>query len=118
MKIAKNALSIVLSFVLVFTALIPAFATAVPSDEETTATAAENVENSEDEKTQDEGTSYDKELEEQWDNTEEAKRGIVINPGKDETERNFRWYMAKDVIKARVEISENEDMSEKKSFDA
>lgn len=118
MKIAKNALSIVLSFVLMFTALIPAFATAVPSDEETTATAAENVENSEDEKTQDEGTSYDKELEEQWDNAEEAKRGIVINPGKDETERNFRWYMAKDVIKARVEISENEDMSEKKRFDA
>ncbi|MBR3767852.1 MAG: metallophosphoesterase family protein [Clostridia bacterium] len=55
-------------------------------------------------------------LEEQWLNSEEAKRGITVNPGATESERNFSWYMAADVTECRVEISENEDMSDSKSF--
>ena len=55
-------------------------------------------------------------LEEQWNDTEEATRGITVNPGKTESERNFSWYMSESVTSCAVEISENEDMSDSKSF--
>ena len=46
------------------------------------------------------------ELEAQWNNTAEAKRGININPGKTDSERNFSWYMSADAASCAVEISE------------
>lgn len=40
-----------------------------------------------------------------WADTEEASRGIIMQPGRDETERNFSWYMPEDVTSCSVEIS-------------
>ena len=42
-----------------------------------------------------------------WSNTEEAKRGIVMQPGVDETQRNFSWYMPADVTECSIELSKN-----------
>ena len=95
----KSLISLFMALLLLFTAILPVSAT-----DETT-----EAEDSED-------TSANAALEEQWLNTEEAKRGITVNPGKTESERNFSWYMAESVTSCAVEISENEDMSDAKSF--
>ncbi|MBQ9945759.1 MAG: metallophosphoesterase family protein [Clostridia bacterium] len=42
-----------------------------------------------------------------WSDTEEAARGIIMQPGKDESERNFSWYMPESVTDCFVEISLN-----------
>ncbi len=109
MKKTKTAISIMLSLLMVFTALLPVSATSV-SVEETTAVTEEETSQTFPE------TVYDADLEKQWENTDEAKRGITLNPGKDESERNFSWYMKESVTSCAVEISENEDMSAAKSF--
>ncbi len=40
-----------------------------------------------------------------WLDTEEATRGIILQPGKDETQRNISWYMPESVTECSVEIS-------------
>lgn len=40
-----------------------------------------------------------------WNDTQEATRGIIMQPGTDETERNFSWFMPADVTSCYVEIS-------------
>ncbi len=116
MKKAKNLISILLAALMLATSVAPSFATVVPDEttlpEETTVLPEENEEPD----AEAEEKVYPAHLEEQWSDTEEAKRGITINPGKTESERNFHWYMAEDVIACAVEISENEDMSDAKSF--
>lgn len=42
-----------------------------------------------------------------WANSEEAARGIIMQPGADETRRNFSWFMDADVTSCYVEISDN-----------
>ena len=42
-----------------------------------------------------------------WSNTEEATRGIIMQPGADETQRNFSWYMPADVTSCHVAIADN-----------
>ncbi len=42
-----------------------------------------------------------------WSDTQEATRGIIMQPGVDETERNFSWYMPADVTSCSVEVSKN-----------
>ncbi len=42
-----------------------------------------------------------------WNDTEESQMGIIIQPGKTESERNFSWYMNEDVTACSVEISTN-----------
>ena len=90
MKNTKTLVSLFLAALLLFTAALPAFASEIRIDTEI--------------------------LEKQWLNTEEATRGITVNPGKTESERNFSWYMDESVTSCAVEISENEDMSDSKSF--
>jgi len=90
MKNTKTLVSLFLAALLLFTLALPAFATENRIDLAP--------------------------LEEQWNDTEEATRGITVNPGKTESERNFSWYMDESVTSCAVEISENEDMSDSKSF--
>ncbi len=90
MKNTKTLVSLFLAALLLFTAALPAFASEIRIDTEI--------------------------LEKQWLNTEEATRGITVNPGKTESERNFSWYMNESVTSCAVEISENEDMQDAKSF--
>lgn len=113
----KKTLSILLSVLMLLLMLLPASATIESaSGEETTAeevpsddTVTENQETQAD-------TADNADLEAQWENTAEAKRGILVNPGTNDSERNFSWYMAADITSCSVEISENEDMSEAKVF--
>ena len=42
-----------------------------------------------------------------WADEAEASRGIIMQPGADETQRNFSWYMDADVTSCSVEISTN-----------
>ncbi len=107
----KKTLSILLSALMIFGIILPVFATeTAPVDEEATVEALTA------EDTDGKASSDDAELEAQWENTEEAKRGILVNPGTNDSERNFSWYMAADVSTCSVEISENEDMSDVKTF--
>lgn len=56
---------------------------------------------------------------EEWDNywsTEEAQRGLIMQPGSDETERNFSWYMPAGTESCCVLVSENADMSGAEPF--
>ncbi len=75
MKNTKKVLSIFLSVLLLFSAVVPAGAVSV-------------------------WDIY-------WSDTEEAARGIIMQPGKDESERNFSWYMPESVTDCFVEISLN-----------
>lgn len=123
MKITKSILSILLCAVIALTSLIPAFATieALPDNEITSEAISDEAEDISSEKKTEKNNIDEKlysELEKQWKNDEEAKRGITVNPGKDESERNFHWYMAEDVTAACVEVSENKDMSDAKAFEA
>ena len=52
-----------------------------------------------------------------WQDTEEAARGIIMQPGKDETERNFSWYMPESVTSCSVEISTNMFFAGAESFE-
>ncbi len=45
-----------------------------------------------------------------WADSKEAARGIIMQPGEDETQRNFSWYMDADVTSCHVEISDNPQM--------
>ena len=98
MNRTKSLISMLLAVLMLFTAAIPAFATEELSEEEILVDVDIAP------------------LEEQWNDTEEATRGITMNPGKTESERNFSWYMDEGVTSCAVEISENEDMSDAKSF--
>ena len=42
-----------------------------------------------------------------WADTEEAQRGIIIQPGKTEAERNFSWYMDEDETECSLLLSTN-----------
>ena len=118
MKNTRKFVSILLSLLMLATALIPVSATVADETtlqaEETTVEAAK--ENEVTEEAEAEEKVYDEALVAEWENTEEAKRGITVNPGKTESERNFSWYMAADVTECRVEISENEDMADAEVF--
>lgn len=52
-----------------------------------------------------------------WADTEEATRGIIMQPGRDESERNFSWYMPESVTSCSVEISTNMLMLEADTFE-
>lgn len=80
MKKSVKLLSVVLSILMVFTALVPASASSV-------------------------WDSY-------WENTEEAQRGIIVQPGKNESERNFSWYMKSFETACYVKISTEPDMAD------
>ncbi len=111
MQRIKSILSVVLCVLMIFTALLPAAATTadvprvlVTDDEVSEGDNAHRL------------LADDAVFEAQWD-SDEAKRGIIVNPGKDDTERNFSWYMSADVDTCKVEVSENEDMTNSKSFE-
>ncbi len=119
MKSTKKFISILLSLLMLATALIPVAATVtdettLPEAEETTLSVGDEADAPEAEEAEDK--ACDAALEAEWENTEEAKRGITVNPGKTESERNFSWYMSADVSECRVEISEKEDMSDAEAF--
>ena len=42
-----------------------------------------------------------------WNNTEESQMGLILQPGTDESERNFSWYMSEEITSCSVEISTN-----------
>lgn len=116
MKNIKSFLSLFLCVVMLYTAVLPANATLA-----TEPVTQDILEETEDETKGNlpETPSEDKiltELEEQWANEEEAKRGIIVNPGKTENERNFSWYMSSDVAFCSVEISTSKDMKNAESF--
>ncbi len=50
-----------------------------------------------------------------WADSEEAARGIIMQPGSDETERNFSWYMPADTTSCHIEISTNPLMLNERS---
>ncbi len=109
----KKLLSILLTLMMLFTAMLPVVATeTTAADEETTAevSAEDTAEEAEDEE-----AVYDAELEAQW-NAQDGKMGITVNPGTDDTERRLSWYASADAKECSVEISENEDMSDAKVF--
>ncbi len=110
MKSVKRTLSVILSFIMAFTALLPAAASQLEVE---TTVLPEAVEP---ETVVSEGETGDARLEAQWA-SEEAKRGIIVGPGADDTERYFSWYMPADTASCRVEISEKEDMTDAKSFE-
>ncbi len=114
MKNSKAIISIILSAFMLFTAMLPVCATV--AEETTAAETEETTLAAEESEKEPQKVVYDKALEKEWKKTEEAKRGITVNPGKTESERNFSWYMAADVTECRVEISEKKDMSDAKSF--
>lgn len=103
MKKVKVILCIALSLLVAYTAMLPAGA--VTSDKN-----GDETENEKD-------TVYGETLEEQWKNTEEAGRGITVNPGRTESERNFHWYTDESVKSCSVEISESESMKNAKTFE-
>ncbi len=52
-----------------------------------------------------------------WADTSESQLGIIMQPGRNETERNFSWYMPYETDSCRVEISTNPLMLGSKSFE-
>ncbi len=52
-----------------------------------------------------------------WADSEEAQRGIIMQPGRDESERNFSWCVSEDESSCRVEISTNPLMAGAESFE-
>ncbi len=51
-----------------------------------------------------------------WENTEESQQGIIVQPGKDESERNFSWYMKVYQTECAVEISTSSLMTDAEIF--
>lgn len=51
-----------------------------------------------------------------YDEYSETYGNVLINPGSNETERNFSWYSAKGSKNCKVLLSENEDMSNSVTF--
>ncbi len=125
MKKAKAIISIILSALMLFTVMLPAGATVadettLPEAEETTVEALP-APDSDDvagdaEIDGSKNSLYPLDLEGQWLDEEEAKRGITVNPGKTNSERNFSWYMSADVTYCAVEISEKEYMADAEVF--
>lgn len=127
MKKSKTIISILLSVLMLATAMLPAGAASILTATETTLEAEETTleaeettledgETAEEPEAEDDAVIYDEALVAEWENREEAKRGITVNPGKTESERNLSWYMTADVTECRVELSEKEDMSDVKTF--
>lgn len=85
LKMNKKILSVFLAFVMVFTAFSPAYAQ-----------TAENAWN-----------SY-------WE-TADAKAGIIMFPGADDSQRNFSWYSDSESV-PEIVLSEKSDMSGSASF--
>ena len=117
----KKSLSVLLALMMLFTAMLPVVATeTTAADEETTVlsdTAPDNAEVAGDGQiTGTDNALYPLSLDGQWLDTEEAKRGITVNPGKTNSERNFSWYMAEDVTYCAVEISKKEYMEDAEVF--
>ncbi len=52
-----------------------------------------------------------------WADTEEAQRGIIIQPGKTEAERNFSWYMDEDEDECSLLLSTNPFMLDAEVFE-
>ncbi len=52
-----------------------------------------------------------------WADTEEVSRGIIMQPGKTESERNFSWYMPESVTSCSVELSTNMLMAGAETFE-
>lgn len=52
-----------------------------------------------------------------WNDTQEASRGIIMQPGRTETERNFSWYMPADTESCAVELSTNPLMLNARSIE-
>lgn len=75
MKNTKKIISVVISVLLLVTAIVPAGAV----------------------------SSWDI----YWNDTEEAGRGIIIQPGKTESERNFSWYMDEAITDCSLLLSTN-----------
>lgn len=56
---------------------------------------------------------------EEWDaywETDEAQRGLIMQPGSDESERNFSWYMPAGTQSCEVLVSASPDMRGAESF--
>ena len=51
-----------------------------------------------------------------WADSEEAARGIIMQPGADETERNFSWYMSAEVTTCSVLIDDEPTMTDAAVF--
>ncbi len=54
-----------------------------------------------------------------WDTyweTDEAQNGLIMQPGSNESERNFSWYMPAGTKSCCVLVSESPDMSDAQSF--
>ena len=113
----KKILCVLLSLMMLVTVVIPVVATEITTEavEETTV-LGDSFPDSDDIADDEAEDVYDAELEAQWENTEEAKRGITVNPGKTNSERNFSWYMAEDVTYCAVEILEEADVAEPRTF--
>ncbi len=116
MKKTKSIISVFLSLLMLFTAMLPVGAAGVQTEETTLSAAEEATVLAEEKKDSSSAKKTNKALEKEWKNPEEAKRGITVNPGKTESERNFSWYMKADVTECRVEISKKKNMSDAKSF--
>lgn len=84
MKKSAKFLSVVLSILVMLSALIPASAVSV-------------------------WDSY-------WENTTEAQRGIIVQPGSNESERNFSWYMRAHETECAVKISTDPLMTDAITF--
>lgn len=52
-----------------------------------------------------------------WNDTEEAERGIIMQPGTDETERNFSWYTDESITSCSVEVSYSPFMTDAEAFE-
>lgn len=85
MKKSKSILCIVLSLVMVFTAVPAVFAVSV--------------------------------WDSIWNDTEEVEKAIIMQPGRDESERNFSWYMSEDVTSCSVKISTDPFMLNSKTVE-
>lgn len=51
-----------------------------------------------------------------YDETGDALKGLIMQPGSDESSRSFSWYADKDAAACEVKISDNEDMRGAKTF--
>ncbi len=51
-----------------------------------------------------------------WADSEEAARGIIMQPGADETQRNFSWYTAADVTTCSVLLDDEPTMTDAAVF--
>lgn len=52
-----------------------------------------------------------------WADEEESARGIIMQPGADETQRNFSWYMPQDVTECSVLVSTNALMLQAEEYE-